>query len=91
MVHEEKSALAGKIVKIKEDAVHPTVFPFGGSAFHVEDWWDRVYGMSWKNSTDNVACYVYALRNKILPQDDEVLYGKIGPFGHLVHMSELEP
>jgi hypothetical protein len=25
-----------------------------------------------------------------LPLDDEVLYGKIGPFGHLVHISEIE-
>ena len=24
-----------------------------------------------------------------LPVDDEVVYGKVGPFGHLLHVSEL--
>lgn len=40
----------------------------------------------------NPACMNYAIRAGFsdLPTDDEVLYGKIGGFGHLVHISEIE-
>jgi hypothetical protein len=40
----------------------------------------------------NPACLIYALRSGLmgLPTDDEVLYGKVGIFGHLVHISEIE-
>ena len=42
----------------------------------------------------NPACLVYAMRSATqdqdIPLDDEVLYGKIGSLGHLVHISEIE-
>lgn len=39
----------------------------------------------------NPACLTYALRSGIedLPIDDDVLYGKVGGFGFLLHVSEL--
>jgi hypothetical protein len=45
-------------------------------------------------SDGNWAAMHYALRSALvepmLPIDDEVVYGKIGAFGHIVHVSELD-
>jgi hypothetical protein len=94
MIHKESSPLAGKTVKIKQTVKHPQQSDFGGSDFRVEDWWDKVAGKSWMFCDGNPACMVYAIRAGLsetpLPTDDEVLYGKVGPFGHLVHISEIE-
>lgn len=91
--HTEKSSLAGRKVRIKKGAKHPQMKDFGGTEILIEDWWDRVSGQSWMNSNGNMACMLYAIRAGFaeLPTDDEVLYGKIGVLGHLVHVSELEP
>ena len=93
-MHDKPSKLAGKTVKIKNDVTHPQVNDFGGSEYHVEDWWDRVAGKSWMDCNGNPACMVYAIRtglsNEEVPTDNEVLYGKVGNFGHLVHVSEIE-
>lgn len=89
MAHSEASPLAGKTVAIKASVARA-----GGLEFRVEDWWDRVSGKSWKVSLaeGNPACCAYAARpTPDVPHDDEVLYGKIGPFGHLIHVSEIEP
>jgi len=89
VIHAEQSRLAGKTVRVK-----PHVEPFGGSGFVVEDWWDRIAGKSWGVCNGNPACINYAIRTGLadhdVPDDDEVLYGKIGPLGHLLHISELE-
>lgn len=94
MQHSEPSEYAGRTVKIRESATHFQVDGFGGSEFRVEDWWDRVSGGSWMWAKGNPAALVYAMRSSSqeidIPIDDEVLYGKIGMFGHLVHISELE-
>ena len=92
MRHQESSPLAGKTVKIKEGVSHPQVDNFGGSEFVVEDWWDKVSGGLWMDTIGNPACLVYAIRSAFaeLPTDDKVLYGKVGTFGHLVHISEIE-
>ena len=93
-MHKESSKLSGKTVIIKKGIQHPHVENFGGSEFHVEDWWDKVSGKSWMWAQGNPACMIYAMRMGMntpsIPSDDEVLYGKIGSFGHLVHISELE-
>ena len=92
-MHDKPSKLAGKTVKIKNDVTHPQVNDFGGSEYHVEDWWDRVAGKSWMDCNGNPACMVYAIRTGLdreVPTDNEVLYGKVGYFGHLVHVSEIE-
>jgi len=90
-MHAEKSQLAGRTVHIRKDVVHPQV-RIGGQEFHVEDWWDRLTGGSWMDARSNPACIIYAIRSGFagLPMDDEVLYGKVGPFGHLIHISEIE-
>jgi hypothetical protein len=65
--------------------------------YRLEDWWDKITGKSWGDCDGNPACLLYALRTGMLPLDnaahsldDEVVYGKIGNVGHLVHVSELE-
>lgn len=85
MNHSEMHPTAGQVVIIKRGE-------HAGQEYRVEDYWDRVSGKSWMHSAGNPACLMYAIRagKAVLPPDDEVLYGKIGPFGHLVHVSELE-
>ena len=94
MVHNEQSPLARNTVKIKKEVKHPQVSDFGGSEIHIEDWWDKVSGKSWMDCEGNPACLIYAARTGFsdnpVPTDDDVLYGKIGPYGHLVHLTELD-
>lgn len=92
MKHDKPHPLAGKTVKLKPDAKHFQVDDFGGSHFRVEDYWDRVAGKEWGMCQGNPACLVYAVRSATngIPMNNEVLYGKIGRFGHIVHVSELE-
>lgn len=82
----EKSPIAGETVKIK-----PTVSKLAGQPFTVEDWWENVAGKSWMFCDGNPACLIYAIRSGKdgLPLDDDVLYGKIGGLGYLIHISEL--
>lgn len=93
MIHDDAHPLAGKTVKVDfSKAPHPqlngTVFDF-----EVEDWWDRVNGKPWAASGGSPAAVVYALRIGMaypdVPPNDDVVYGKIGPYGHLVHVTEL--
>lgn len=62
-----------------------------GVLFRCEDYWDRVSGMSWMVSEGNPAAIKYGIRAGLtgLPVDDDVVYGEIGSFGELVHVSEL--
>lgn len=94
MKHSNPSPLAGTTVKIKDGIKHPQVESFAGSEFQVEDWWDRLGQGSWMMCEGNPACLVYAMRTGFakppIPTDDEVLYGKVGSFGHLVHISEID-
>lgn len=87
MNHSEASPLAGQTVTIKTGE-------FAGQEYRVEDYWDRITGGSWMFAAGNPACIQYAIRTGMAenppPLDDEVLYGKIGALGHLVHVSEIE-
>lgn len=78
-IHAEPFEGAGQTYKI------------GDADYRVEDWWDRVAGKSWMDSDGNPACIDYALRSAhaALPIDNEVVYGKVGRIGCLVHVSEL--
>lgn len=94
-MHLEKSELAGKKVKIKEEVKHPQYPDFGGSEIKIEDWQDKVMGKSWMDCDGSPACLVYAMRTGLgkmdIPTDDEVLYGKRDDgLGSLVHISELD-
>lgn len=86
-IHKEKSSLADKTVRIISGE-------HKGSEYRVEDWWDRLGQGSWMFGAGNPACLQYAIRSSPpldnLPMDNEVLYGKIGGLGHLVHISEIE-
>ncbi len=88
-IHPNKSPLAGKRCKIKQQCG-----TLDGKEIIIEDWWDRVSGVSWKYAVGNPACMMYGARigfvDYDVPVDDEVLYGKIGNLGCLVHVTELE-
>lgn len=86
MIHPNPHPLAGRTVTIQSGE-------FKDAQYRLEDWWDRVSGKSWMFAKGNPACIQYALRTSLgippIPADDEVVYGKVGMFGHLVHQSEL--
>lgn len=91
----EKSPYAGMVVKTKPDVGIDLTSgrSLGDLEFHIEDWWENVSGQSWMNSDGNPAAMNYAFRIDMgggkVPLDNEVLYGKIGWFGYLFHVSEL--
>ena len=94
MIHNNNpSELAGQTVTIKETVTHPQ-FDIAGKKYLVEDWWDRVSGVSWMDADGNPACLIYAMRSArqtpMLPIDNKVLYGKIGGLGVLVHITEID-
>lgn len=85
-MHQDSHPLAGKTVKIKSGV-------YKGRVYVIEDWWDKLTGKSWTRSIGNPAVTQYAVRsgpmNDNLPINDEVVYGKIGILGHIVHDTEL--
>jgi len=85
----DRHPLAGETVSLNVTALGDGLTD--GCEFTVEDWWINVGGRSWMDSVGNPACLQYAARAGVggLPTDDRVLYGKVGPYGHLVHESEL--
>jgi hypothetical protein len=86
MSQRTRSPLAGQTVKIRADVAH-----IGGREYYVEDWWVSLFGGSWMDARGNPAALAYAVRTAgSTPIDDEVLYGKIGGLGFLVHVSEIE-
>jgi hypothetical protein len=89
-MHDGIHPLAGQTVKVKTN-YHPQIGD-GPHEFVIEDWWDHLTGGSWMDAVGNPAAMVYAVRAGFaaLPADNDVVYGKIGPYGHLVHVSELE-
>lgn len=94
MIHTESHPLAGQTVKIAEGVADPAQGAvIAGALYRIEDWWDRVSGGSWMHARGNPAALHYAMRTGVsipVPTDNEVLYGKIGHLGHLVHVSEIE-
>lgn len=84
----EKHELAGKTVILNCGADPDNL---NGQEFVVEDWHINVMGKSWMFCDGNPACLKYAMRSAMsgLPTNNEVVYGKVGPFGHLIHVSEL--
>jgi len=85
--------LAGKTVKLNVRLSSNSRLDdeLAGQDYRIEDWWQNVAGESWMNSNGNLAALKYAMRSGFngLPTDNEVVYGKVGAFGHLVHVSEL--
>lgn len=86
----ETHAQAGKKVVVHPKAEHQLLVE--GAEYTIQDYWKTVGdGTSWMDSAGNIACVQYAVRAGTagLPLDDEVVYGKIGPLGYLVHVTEL--
>lgn len=86
-IHTEPHAKAGTTVSVdlhNHDDVERV-------EYQLEDWWDRVSGQSWIHSDGNPAAMIYGMRSGFagLPTDNDVVYGKIGGMGHLVHVSEI--
>lgn len=90
MIHAEQHPLKNKRVRLNLKGRHPHITD-PEPVFLLEDWWDRVAGKSWMDCDGNAACMVYAMRSGFerMPVDNEVVYGKVGPYGHLIHVSEL--
>lgn len=95
MVHNDRHPQAGQTVKVQFKGGH---FQIPGSEdtsvdFYVEDWVDHMNGpgsRSWLLMDGNPSALIYGMRVVVehLPLDDLVVYGKVGPFGHMVHVSE---
>ena len=85
---KERHTMAGKTVILK---CKPDPDGLNGKEFVVEDYWENITGESWMKCNGNPACMKYAMRAALagLPTDNNVVYGKVGCFGHLVHVSEL--
>jgi len=88
-MHDTQHELAGKTVELnlKNESDIRT-----GDLYRIEDWWDHLTGGSWMDADGNPACLKYAMRTGFaddIPLDNEVVYGKVGAFGHLIHVSEL--
>ncbi len=90
MRHAFAHPLAGKTVQLKLKGTHPHIEE-PNPTLRIEDWWDRVSGGSWMKATGNPAAMMYGIRSGMngLPTDDEVVYGKVGSRGHLIHVSEI--
>ena len=82
---------AGKIVRLHTNDAPDANYNLDGAEYRIEDYWQNVAGMSWMVAQGNPACLIYAMRAGFngLPIDNEVVYGKVGGLGHLVHTSEL--
>ena len=90
----QTSMLSGQTVKTAVEINDPFVGRIpAGSDYRVEDYWINVSGGSWMDAVGNPAALNYAMRSATagLPIDDNVLYGKIGGLGFLIHESELAP
>lgn len=90
-MHDTVHPLANQTVPIKFVAPHQQ-FANAEQEFVVEDWWDHMTGGSWMFADGNPACLIFALRmgfGMFLKIDDQVIYGKIGGVGVLIHEDEL--
>jgi len=92
-MHNRPHPLAGRTVRLP-DRCGPGDPPgeLAGRHFRIEDWWDQVSGASWRETDGNPAALHYAVRAMVkgLPANDDVVYGKVGALGYLLHVSEVE-
>lgn len=94
----EKFKYAGHTVKTKQGVgINSFGQDMSGQDFVIEDWWENVAGYSWMSANGNPADWEYAIRiekygnsNNVPIFSNDVVYGKIGVFGHIFHVNELE-
>lgn len=84
-------------VGIETGIIRYTNRDLSGLQFEIEDWCENVLGCSWMSANGNLAALQYAIRtafhgktNNVPPFDNDVVYGKVGGFGYLFHLNELE-
>jgi hypothetical protein len=97
-MHDMESPLAGSVVRLSY--MSRTVFNetfeedivLSGRDFSVVDWWDRVgVGGSWKEREDQLSrAYLLRKSTTTLPDDDNVLYGRVDNKEVLVHVNEVD-
>ena len=80
MLKRPRSIYAGKTVKTSS-----------GETIRIEDYWENVNGRSWKivKGNHSVGIYKKRIKKNMLPEDNEVLYGKIGSIGLIIHVTEI--
>ena len=67
-----------------------------GNEYIVEGYWDELEGESWLDTDFRPVILQYMMRVineehlKDYRECDEVLYGKIGRYGYIVHVNEIE-
>ena len=90
ITNKEPHPFAGQNVKLKLKRALPGIHSLQVVA-QLEDYWDRVSNMSWKDGVGNPAAIQYSFRAGAagLPLDDDVVYVKINGLGHIVHTSEI--
>jgi hypothetical protein len=81
-------AFQGVVVTLLPGVTDPRGYVVGGAQFVIYDWHDRLAGDP-MNDSNYVRRITAAGLDGIL-SDTEVLYGHIGPFGHPVHVSEID-
>lgn len=90
-MHTEQHPQSGQTVKVDFGTTGGNIQ--GIHEYQIEGWWDMITGKSWMLAQGNPAAMLYGVRSgfKRLPVDNEVVYGKVGSFGHLAHVSEILP
>lgn len=86
MIHQQAHPMAGTSVLLARGGWERQPFKF-------VDWWDR-HGAPWRASDDPRARHyeerrAHSRNDHTIPEDDEVVFGLIGPHLVLVHASEL--
>lgn len=97
-IHQAKSPLAGRTLRIKATARHHLYTNFAGAEFVVTDWADRIYGQSvyaWTYPPMEVLVYIarwsrYLAGHVPVGQEDELLVGTIMGNKAIAHISEVE-
>ena len=87
IIHEKPHPKAGQAVTIASGPLH-------GLQLRVEDWWDRINGMSLSESVEAgipaAIAYVTVLVDyPTIPRDDEIVYGTVHGAGKLVHVQDI--
>lgn len=94
IVHKDPFPYAGQTVKLRKDSSIVEFLARRGHVdpdYDIEDYWDRLTGRSWMQAGNPASLqYVERWANGNLPTDDNVVYGKVGALGYLVHVSELD-
>ncbi len=92
MTHRNSHPFAGLTVSLTRGINDPNGSYPVGTEYHLEDYADRINGrpIDWQNPR-TFAELNYIRRSALdkQPLDENVVYGKIGSLGYLVHESEI--